>query len=224
MMKTPTLSPALKRCATALAVTASMAGIEFRFAPQMSSVAAQGALDFQYYKDNVEPMFTRPRGSFAPPNPGMPACVMCHTWQANTPMKLERLQENANGSVFWTEAQSRRNFEVVSSLVTPGDPDNSRLLKKPLAPAAGGAPQHVGGKFWTSKDDPEWKVVADWVRRAGPARAAAAAAPAAPDFAPTRTPFGAPSVMGETMVSVLIFRRGRPSGPKKIRARPTRHS
>ena len=180
-MRTTTLAPVVKRCVAVLFGLTVMAGIELRFTPQTTSTAAQGTLDYQYYKDNIEPMFIRPRGSFAPPDPGMPACVMCHTWQANTPMKLERLTENPNGSVLWTEAQSRRNFEVVSSLVTPGDPDNSRLLRKPLAVAAGGAPAHIGGKFWASKDDPEWKVLADWVRKAGPARAAAAA-PAAPDY------------------------------------------
>ena len=48
-------------------------------------------LDFDFYRQNIEPMFYRLRGTFQPPDPGDPACVMCHTWQANTPMMLQSL-------------------------------------------------------------------------------------------------------------------------------------
>jgi hypothetical protein len=146
-----------------------------------SLVLAQSPLDFAFYKENVEPLFVRPRGNFRPPTPGEPACVMCHTWQANTPLKLERLMEKPDGSVYWTEEQSRKNFEVVSRLVVPGDPENSRLLRKPLAVEAGGADAHVGGKFWKSRDDPEWKVMAEWVRT-GKASTSASAAARTVDF------------------------------------------
>ncbi len=126
----------------------------------------QEALDFEFYRDNVEPIFMKSRGDFLPPEPGDPACVMCHTWQTNTPLKLEPLEEDGNGGVFWTEEQSRLNFEVVSRLVVPGDPENSRFLRKPLVARAGGTVSHTGGKFWTSQDDPEWQVIAEWVRNA----------------------------------------------------------
>lgn len=129
------------------------------------AMARQG-LDFDFYRDNVEPIFIRSRGDFLPPDPGEPACVMCHTWQANTPLNLEPLEEDENGGVYWTETQSRLNFEVVSRLVAPGDPENSRLLRKPLSGAAGGTPSHTGGKFWASREDPEWQVIAEWVRPA----------------------------------------------------------
>lgn len=131
------------------------------------SVDPQG-LDFEFYRGNVEPIFYSSRGDFLPPEPGEPACVMCHTWQANTPLMLESLEENDDGSVYWTEAQSRRNFEVVSRLVTPGDPENSRLLQTPLSPQAGGSPLHTGGKFWDSQDDPEWQTLAEWVQTGSP--------------------------------------------------------
>ncbi len=137
--------------------------------------AAQEGLDFDFYRENIEPIFIRSRGDFLPPDPGDPACVMCHTWQTNTPLKLQSLEEDANGGVFWTEEQSRLNFEVVSRLVTPGDPENSRLLRKPLRVQAGGTVNHTGGKYWTSTDDPEWQLIADWVS------AAAGSPPTAPD-------------------------------------------
>jgi hypothetical protein len=106
-----------------------------------------------------------------------------------TPLKLQPLQEDESGSVFWSEEQSRRNFEVVSRLVTPGQPASSRLLRKPLAVAAGGAPFHVGGKFWETQEDPEWKILSEWVRAVRSASGAAAAERPrpAPDFEFYRT-------------------------------------
>jgi hypothetical protein len=79
-----------------------------------------------------------------------------------TRLRLERLAE---GNSSWTEQQSRQNFAVVSQLVTPAAPLESRLLLHPLSPEAGGDPTHTGGKFWKSQDDPEWRLIADWVSK-----------------------------------------------------------
>ncbi len=81
---------------------------------------------------------------------------------AATAFKLQPLDE---GSKTWTEAQSRKNFEVVSRLVVPDKPESSRLLMHPLAPDAGGDKFHGGGRQFASKDDPDWKTIADWVGR-----------------------------------------------------------
>jgi hypothetical protein len=67
------------------------------------------------------------------------------------------------GAAFWTEEQSRKNFDTVSALVVPGDPANSRLLLQPLAPEAGGNTFHSGGRQFASKNDPDWKTLAQWV-------------------------------------------------------------
>ena len=142
-----------------------------------ASIAASTGLDFDFYVSEVEPIFTKPRGGFSLESPGGPSCVMCHTWQTNAPLKLERLEEGAGGETYWTQDQSRRNFVEVARLVTPGNPDDSRLLKAPLALRAGGRGAHTGGSFWASKDDPEWQVLADWVRMAGPPRGTVAVAP-----------------------------------------------
>lgn len=139
--------------------------------------AAQQTLDFEAYRATVEPIFTRMRPGFVA---GEAPCVSCHTFQTSTPLKLEPLQEDGN-RVYWTEEQSRRNFQVVSRLVTPGNPDASRLLMKPLAADAGGAREHTGGTFWDSKDDAEWRVLAEWVRAAAPPATPPPAEPL-PDF------------------------------------------
>jgi len=132
-------------------------------------------LNFEFYRTRVEPIFLKIRQ----PNEGSGnACFTCHTKIAS---RL-RLQPLGAGATAWSEAQSRSNFEVVSRLVTPGDPATSRLLLHPLSPEAGGDPAHTGGKFWTSKDNPEWQTLAAWVRT-GKATGAAVAPSVTLDFA-----------------------------------------
>lgn len=140
--------------------------------------AAQETLSFERYREAVEPIFLQPRGGYGP---GRAPCVTCHARQG-TPLKLQPLQEDEGGGVFWSEAQSRQNFEVVSRLVTPGRPEDSRLLRKALAVAEGGARFHIGGKFFGSRTDPEWQAMAEWVRAADAQPDAGEAAPPELDF------------------------------------------
>ena len=145
-----------RRLVFAIAFAASTLSI----APVASS--GQQALSFEQYRARVEPIFIAPRGGHGP---GRSPCATCHV-HSGTPLKLQPLQEGEDGGVFWSEEQSRMNFEVVSRLVVPGQPERSRLLQKALAVRAGGAPFHVGGKFFESQADPEWRTMADWVRAA----------------------------------------------------------
>jgi len=115
-------------------------------------LAAAQSLDFDVYRTKVEPIFLKKRPTHA-------RCVACHV-DAATAFRLQPLPE---GAKTWTEAQSRKNFEVVSKLVVPGNPESSRLLMHPLAPDAGGDKFHGGGRQFASKDDPDWKTIADWV-------------------------------------------------------------
>lgn len=128
--------------------------------PAATNVVAD--LDFAFYRERVEPIFLRERGGFGP---GASACVTCHV-PSGTPLKLQPLSEDSNGDIYWTEEQSRKNFTVVTGLVTAGQPQRSRLLREPLAEDAGGSSFHVGGKFWDSQDDPEWRTLAEWVNTA----------------------------------------------------------
>lgn len=115
-----------------------------------------GTLDYNYYLTKIEPIFLKDRAA----NEGTGnACASCHTRMASR-LKLQPL----NGATRFTPEQSRANFETVSKMVTPGNPDSSRLLLHPLAPAAGGDPSHTGGKFWQTKDNPEWQTIAAWVK------------------------------------------------------------
>jgi YVTN family beta-propeller protein len=124
------------------------------------------ALDFEYFKTRIQPIFTTKRA-------GNARCVSCHI--TGTPMRLQPL---APGSASWSEEDSRKNFDVIRARVVAGDPAKSKLLVHPLAPEAGGDPHHDGGKHWKSQDDPEWLTLAAWVRGAkGGGTPAVAAAP-----------------------------------------------
>ncbi len=117
-----------------------------------SSSASTTALDFEFFKTNVQPIFLTKR-------PGNVRCVVCHAGAGRF-----SLQPLSPGSASWDEEQSRRNFQAVQRLVVPGNPLVSRLLLKPLAEEAGGQRLHQGGKHWHSQDDPEWQTLATWVR------------------------------------------------------------
>jgi hypothetical protein len=121
----------------------------------IAPLAAAQSLDFEIYKTKVEPIFLKKR-------PGHARCVACHV-DAATAFRLQPLPE---GAKTWTDEQSRKNFQVVSNLVVPGDPAASRLLKHPLAPDAGGDKFHGGGRQFASQNDPDWKTIADWVKGA----------------------------------------------------------
>ncbi len=113
------------------------------------------ALDFEVFRSRVQPIFLKKREGHA-------RCVVCHT-RATTPFRLQGLSpENAT----WSDEDSRRNFEAARRIVVPGEPMKSRLLTMPLSEEAGGNSFHPGGKHWESKDDPEWRTLADWVSAA----------------------------------------------------------
>jgi hypothetical protein len=116
--------------------------------------AAATQLDYAFFKTSVQPIFTVKR-------PGLVRCIQCHTHNTNSRMLL---QPFAAGTTSWDEEQSRKNFEMVAKLVSPGNPAASRLLRHPLAQPAGGDPFHAGGKHWDSQDAPEWRILAAWVR------------------------------------------------------------
>jgi hypothetical protein len=113
---------------------------------------AETVLDYDFFKRKVEPVFLKKRADHA-------RCAVCHQ-QSNNAFRLEKLPD---GGTFWTEEQSKKNFAVVSTLVVPGDPAQSRLLLQPLAPQAGGNAYHSGGWQFASKNDPDWKTLAAWV-------------------------------------------------------------
>lgn len=112
---------------------------------------AASALDYDYFKTKVEPIFLAKRE-------GHTRCVSCHS--KGTPMRLAALSP---GATTWNEEQSRRNFQAVAARVIPRDLVTSKLLVHPLLSEGGGDFYHSGGKHWNSFLDPEWQTLANWV-------------------------------------------------------------
>lgn len=122
-----------------------------------SSEPAKAQLDYEFFKERVQPIFLKQRW------PNHARCYVCHqtAHHGGGPLSLQQLNTGASD---WTEEQSRLNFEAVSKVVTPGDPQASLFLRMPLAPEAGGmADAHQGGRQFESQNDPDWQNMKAWV-------------------------------------------------------------
>jgi hypothetical protein len=119
-------------------------------AQQPARPSPAAALDFEFFKTRVQPIFVAKREGHA-------RCVACHTTASNM-----RLQKLPAGSTTWDDADSRKNFDAVRRMVVPGSL-KSRLLLHPLATEAGGDFFHNGGKHFSSQNDREWMTLKDWV-------------------------------------------------------------
>jgi hypothetical protein len=117
-----------------------------------SAAAAEPALDYAYFKARVEPIFLKKRPEHA-------RCYACHS-DSSSAFRLEKLSP---GKKFWSDEQSRLNFDMATHIAFPGHLMESPLLRHPLAPEAGGDAYHSGGRQFASKDDPDWKVLERWV-------------------------------------------------------------
>ena len=147
--------------AVTLYATAPFSGGQSVAAPaaqEPSLTTPAPSLDFEFFKTRVEPIFLEKR-------PGHARCYVCHAPSGIGYRSALKLQALSPGSATWTEEQSRRNFEVVSRLVVPGDPTGSRLLIHPLVEPPGPRVDiHSGGEQFASQNDPDWQTLADWVR------------------------------------------------------------
>jgi len=114
--------------------------------------AQQPALDYEYFKAKVQPIFLTKRVGHA-------RCISCHG--AGTPLRLQPLDP---GATTWTEEESQKNFAVIKRVASAGA--KSRLILHPLDENAGGDFYHSGGKHWASQNDPEWLVLKAFVEGA----------------------------------------------------------
>jgi hypothetical protein len=118
------------------------------------SASAPAVLDFEFFRTRVQPVLLKKRE-------GLARCYVCHS--QGTPLVLQQLSP---GRDTWDEEQSRKNFEAIRRVAIPGNPQSSMLLMMPLANEAGSKLFHPGGKHWSSQDDPEFRLIADWIRGA----------------------------------------------------------
>jgi hypothetical protein len=148
---------ALRVILLAAGATVAIMGMSRPAGQEASASTAEKSIDYEFFKSRVEPSFLEKR-------PGHTRCYVCHLagrGQNNTAFRLQKLSPE---KPFWTEEQSKHNFQNVSALVVPGDPGSSRLLIHPFAREVGGDIYHGGGRQFESRNDPDWLTLAEWVR------------------------------------------------------------
>ena len=112
---------------------------------------ADPPLDFEFFRSCVQRVFATPRE-------GHIRCSNCHA------EGLIGFAPVAQDGAEWNDREATRAFSTISRLVIPGNPEQSRFLLKPLHPDGGGSYTHNGPRRWQSRTDPEWQMLAQWVR------------------------------------------------------------
>ena len=121
--------------------------------------APEPALDFTFFRSCVQQVFAKPRE-------GHIRCSNCHGAAAGL---MGFAPVPAGGRAEWNEAEAKQAFQTISRLIIPGNPEQSRFLLKPLHPDGGGSYAHNGVRRWQTRDDPEWQMLAAWIRGEKPA-------------------------------------------------------
>ncbi len=113
--------------------------------------APEPTLDFTFFQSCVQQVFATPRE-------GHISCSNCH---AGGLVGFAPPPQNGKS---WSDAEAKRAYQTISRLIIPGNPEQSRFMLKPLHPDGGGTYTHNGLRRWQSRDDPEWRMLAGWVR------------------------------------------------------------
>ncbi|HZM96554.1 MAG TPA: hypothetical protein VFB92_24195 [Vicinamibacterales bacterium] len=110
------------------------------------------AVDFEFFRACVQNVFATPRE-------GHIRCSNCHGAG-----QMGFAPVPGGGRTTWNEEEARQAFRVIARLIVAGNPVQSRFLLKPLHPDGGGSYAHNGVRRWQTRDDPEWQMLAAWVR------------------------------------------------------------
>jgi hypothetical protein len=113
--------------------------------------APEPTVDFTFFQSCVQQVFATPRE-------GHISCSRCHA------AGLVGFAPPPQDGKSWSDAEAKRAFQSISRLIIPGNPEQSRFMLKPLHPDGGGTYTHNGPRRWQSRDDPEWRMLAGWVR------------------------------------------------------------
>ena len=122
--------------------------------------AAKVPYDFNYFTAFVQPLFIKKYGEAA--------CVDCHTPEKNASGSFRILAPGSRGR--YTLEESRVNFVSILSVIDRKNPVKSKLLLKPLNPRASEGSvkglTHDGGVFWENEFDPDYTLIANWLKGA----------------------------------------------------------
>jgi hypothetical protein len=109
-------------------------------------------VDFEFFRACVQNVFATARE-------GHIKCSNCHNagQMGFAPIPGE-------GRTQWNEEEARQAFRVIARLIVAGNPEKSRFMLKPLHPDGGGSYAHNGVRRWQTRNDPEWQMLAGWIR------------------------------------------------------------
>ena len=113
--------------------------------------APEPEIDFAFFRACVQEVFANPRDGQLP-------CSRCHSGGMNGFAPAPGRGDQ------WSDEEAQRAFQLISRVITPGNAEQSRFLLKPLHPDGGGAYTHNGPRRWENRSDPEWQMLAGWVR------------------------------------------------------------
>ena len=116
--------------------------------------APEPALDFDFFRSCIQQVFATPRE-------GHIRCSNCHNAGAGI---MGFAPVPGEGRAAWNDAEAKQAFQTIGRLIIPGNPEQSRFLLKPLHPDGGGSYAHNGVRRWQTRSDPEWQMLAAWVR------------------------------------------------------------
>ncbi len=135
-------------------------------APRLVSLTGESVatadipFDFNYYTAFVQPLFVKKYGN--------ESCVDCHTPEANASGSFRVRPPGPEGR--YTLQQSKVNFASLLPVIDRQHPERSKLLLKPLNPLTQEGQikglNHDGGAFWADQYDPDFQIVANWLRGA----------------------------------------------------------
>jgi len=108
-------------------------------------------VDFTFFRSCVQQVFANPRE-------GQIKCSQCHNGG------LAGFAPPPKDGKQWNDEEAKRAYTSLSRLIIPGNPEQSRFLLKPLHPDGGGSYAHNGVRRWQTRNDPEWQMLAGWVR------------------------------------------------------------
>lgn len=120
------------------------------------------ALDRPYFDCKVQPVLTRSCGALA--CHGDPKRYFRLFSRNRSRLDPDPMQLNA----VMTQEERDHNFAAALATISPVDSDESELLLKPLGELAGGwyhegAELYKGGDVFTSTDDADYQVLAQWL-------------------------------------------------------------
>lgn len=171
------MSAALLRCARCLPLPGRLGALWVVFAaaacqPAFNQPVAAPALDEPFFRCHVQRVLTRSCAMFACHGGDGRNGTGSRYFQVYAPNRL-RLPSFAvtNLNMPLTAQERAANLAAASAMVDVADPAASYLLLKPLEQQSGGlfhrgAELYMQGNVFTDRQDPDFKVLQDWVNGA----------------------------------------------------------